>query len=332
MATPVLVTPPDAIPPEALARAAELLRNGGLVAFPTETVYGLGANALDRTAVARIFAAKGRPAHNPLIVHVAEGQEVHRVAADWPAEAEALARQFWPGPLTLVLPGRDEVPDLVTAGGPTVAVRCPSHPVARALLRVVGLPLAAPSANRSNQLSPTRAEHVLRDLDGRIDLILDGGPTPGGIESTVLDLTTRPARLLRPGLLSPGDLEQVVGPIARSSSPGDGSEAMRSPGMLPRHYAPRTPLECVAGDARARVEALRAEGLRVAWITHVAEEVGGDRSEVVVLPSDPAGYAARLYDVLHELDRAGLDRIMVSEPPEGEDWLGIRDRLWRASR
>jgi L-threonylcarbamoyladenylate synthase len=333
MATPVLFTPADAIPADALARAAEVLRNGGLVAFPTETVYGLGANALDGNAVARIFAAKGRPAHNPLIVHVGDAREVRRVVADWPSEADDLARRFWPGPLTLVLPRREEVPDVVTGGGPTVAVRCPSHPVARALLEATGLPLAAPSANRSNQLSPTRAEHVLRDLDGRIDLILDGGPTPGGIESTVLDLTTRPARLLRPGLLSVGELEGAIGPIARSNPPGEEGEALRSPGMLPRHYAPRTPLECRAGDARQRVEALQAEGQRVGWVTHRAEEVGGGLpGVVVVLPDDPVGYAARLYEVLHDLDRAELDRIVVSQPPEGEEWLGIRDRLWRASR
>src|SRR5437660_12869477 len=176
--------------PAAIAEAAAVLRRGGLVAFPTETVYGLGGNALDPAAVARIFAAKGRPATNPVIVHVADAAGVPLVAAAWPDPAARLAARFWPGPLTLVLPRRPEVPDVVTAAGPTVAVRVPAHPVARALLRAAGVPVAAPSANRSSELSPTTAEHVLRGLGGRIDLILDAGPCPGGIESTVLDLTS----------------------------------------------------------------------------------------------------------------------------------------------
>ncbi len=199
MHTELLAVDPFSPEPERIARAAEVLRRGGLVAFPTETVYGLGANALDPNAVAGIFHAKGRPANNPVIVHVAEARDVLRVVADWPEIAERLAQRFWPGPLTLVLPKRAGVPDVVTAGGPTVAVRVPAHPVALALLRAVGVPIAAPSANRSTQLSPTRAEHVQRGLDGLIDLILDGGPTTGGLESTVLDVTTTPPRLLRPG-------------------------------------------------------------------------------------------------------------------------------------
>ncbi len=211
----------DAHAPQAdrIARAAAVLRGGGLVAFPTETVYGLGALALDAAAVGRIFAAKGRPANNPVIVHIAETEQVSRIAAEWPEVAERLARRFWPGPLTLIVPRNANVPDVTTAGGPTVAVRVPAHPVALALLRAVGAPVAAPSANRSSELSPTLAEHVLRGLDGRIDLVLDGGPTTGGIESTVLDVSTSPPRLLRPGLIGPAELEAMVGPISRTGAP-----------------------------------------------------------------------------------------------------------------
>src|SRR5581483_10612849 len=227
----------------AMTRAAEALRGGGLVAFPTETVYGLGANALDAEAVARIFAAKGRPANNPLIVHVPDVAAARELVTDWPETAERLAERFWPGPLTLALPRRETIPDIVTAGGPTVAVRVPAHPVALALFRAAGVPVAAPSANRSGYLSPTRAEHVLAGLDGRIEMVLDAGPVPGGIESTVLDLTGDPPRLLRPGLVSPAELEAVIGPIRTAEpAPTGGDRPLPSPGMLSRHYAPRTPL------------------------------------------------------------------------------------------
>ncbi len=194
MRTEVLAVDAHVPQSDRIARAAAVLRGGGLVAFPTETVYGLGALALDAAAVGRIFAAKGRPANNPVIVHIADLKQIEQVAAEWPDAAERLARRFWPGPLTLVVPRNADVPDATTAGGPTVAVRVPAHPVALALLRAVGAPVAAPSANRSAELSPTLAEHVLRGLDGRIDLVLDGGPTAGGIESTVLDMTTSPPR------------------------------------------------------------------------------------------------------------------------------------------
>jgi L-threonylcarbamoyladenylate synthase len=308
-----------------------VLRAGGLVAFPTETVYGLGANALDGAAVARIFAAKGRPANNPVIVHVADPGESLRVASAWPDAAARLVERFWPGPLTLVLPRRPEVPDVVTAGGLTVALRLPAHPIALALIREAGVPLAAPSANRSNRLSPTLAEHVLRDLNGRIDLILDGGPTPGGIESTVLDLSRQPPRLLRPGPIEPSALEEIVGPIEQSTVKREG-EALPSPGMLPRHYAPRTPMELVTGGLE-RVRQLSRDGVRVAWLvwSEVPEAVMVEGVQVARLPSDALGYAARLYQSLHALDDAGVDRIVAEMPPEGEEWLGVRDRLRRAS-
>jgi L-threonylcarbamoyladenylate synthase len=327
--TSVLPLDPHRPDPKIIRQAAEVLRSGGLIAFPTETVYGLGANALDREAVARIFAAKGRPANNPLIVHIADAEAARQLATEWPESAARLAARFWPGPLTLVLPRRGLVPDVVTAGGPTVALRVPAHPVALALLTTAGLPLAAPSANRSSNLSPTRAEHVLHDLDGRIELVLDAGPTRGGLESSVLDLTTLPPRLLRPGLISPSDLEAVIGPVQRAHSAT--GPVLPSPGMMPRHYAPRTPLES-RGDGRQRVEELSAAGFRVGWLTFAEPSADLPGVVAVVLPREPAAYAARLYAVLHELDAAGVDWIIVDQPPADEAWLAIRDRLHRASQ
>ncbi len=328
MRTEVLAVDARAPQPERIARAAAALRAGCLVAFPTETVYGLGALALDADAVRRIFAAKGRPAHNPLIVHIADISEVSQVAASWPDAAERLARRFWPGPLTLVVPRGAAVPDATTAGGPTVALRVPAHPVALALLRATGAPIAAPSANRSGELSPTRAEHVLRGLDGRIDLVLDAGPTTGGVESTVVDVSKSPPRLLRPGLIGPAELEAVIGPIVRPSAIQTDA-ALPSPGMLPRHYAPRTPLECSA-DGRGRVEEWLRSGARVGWLTP-APTLTSPLLIAIPTPTDPAGYAAMLYEALHMLDGAGLDRIVVDLPPDGDEWLAVRDRLARAA-
>jgi L-threonylcarbamoyladenylate synthase len=327
MKTEVLRVDPSNPEPEPIARAASVLRAGGLVAFPTETVYGLGANALDPAAVERIFAAKGRPANNPLIVHVAEAAQVSRLATAWPEPAARLAEAFWPGPLTLVLPKTAVVPDIVTAGGPTVAVRLPAHPVALALLRACDLPLAAPSANPSNRLSPTRAVHVLEGLAGRIDLILDGGPTQVGLESTVLDLTCAPPRLLRPGGISPTQIEAIIGPLLRSGSQAPAEEVPRSPGQLARHSAPRTSLLCLDSAEREQVAAWRAAGQRIAWLTFGPAQHPDD----VPMPADPVAYAARLYATLHELDARSLARIVVELPPETDAWLAIRDRLRRAS-
>jgi L-threonylcarbamoyladenylate synthase len=328
--TVLLAVDPHAPQAERIAQAAAVLRGGGLVAFPTETVYGLGAHALDAAAVRLVFAAKGRPPHNPLIVHVADAAEVGKVAADWPASAARLAECFWPGPLTLVLPKNPRVPDEVTAGGPTVAVRLPAHPVARALLEAAGVPLAAPSANRSSRLSPTRAEHVLRDLEGRIDLVLDGGSCPGGIESTVLDLTTSPPRLLRPGLVSLAELEAVLGSVVLPARLPEGC-VLPSPGLLARHYAPRTPLECAADGGAERVAEFCREGQRVGWLTFGLPREAPPGVVVRTLPGDPAGYAAGLYAALHELDLAGLDRIVAALPPDAVAWQAVRDRLRRAS-
>ncbi len=307
--------------------AAELLRSGGLVAFPTETVYGLGASALDPSAVARVFEAKGRPANNPLIVHVADLSDLARVVAVWPDLAQRLAERFWPGPLTLVLPRAATIPDIVTGGGPTAAVRMPAHPVALTLIRAAGVPLAAPSANRSGELSPTTAEHVQRGLSGRIDMILDAGPTRVGVESTVLDLSVSPPRLLRPGHITLAEIEAIIGPIKRHAIVAE-PKPLPSPGLLPKHYAPRTPMELQAGSAARVAERVR-QGQKVGWLTFTAKP---DLAAVaVVMPREPAVYAARLYAELHALDQMGLDRIVVEMPPDEEAWLAVRDRLRRAS-
>lgn len=296
--------------------AAEALRIGKLVVFPTETVYGLGANAIDPDAVARIFAAKGRPATNPLIVHVADAQELPAVAVEVPPLAGKLIDAFWPGPLTLVLPKNAKVPDAVTAGGPTVAVRQPNHSLALELLRAAGVPVAAPSANRSGELSPTTADHVLSSLNDRIDFVLDGGPCPGGLESTVLDVTGPVPRLLRPGLVSVEQLRAVVGEVQVGPNPESGPA--RSPGLMTKHYAPRTALECAGTDAELEFLANLYEtaGLKVARYT---------------LSSDPVEAAASLYADLHALDATGPDRILVVLPPDTPTWAAVRDRLLRAS-
>ena len=335
MQTKTLQVDPDCPGTEAIAEAAERLRTGDLVAFPTETVYGLGANALDAEAVARIFAAKGRPARNPLIVHVADVESVLDLVTVWPETAQRLAEAFWPGPLTLVLPRHARIPDIVTGGGPTVGVRIPAHPVALALLRAAGVPVAAPSANRSLQLSPTRAEHVALSLGGRIPLILDGGATSGGIESTVVDLSGDVPRLLRPGLLGPTQIEAIVGPIRRAAdlAPAAEDAPLPAPGMLSRHYAPRAPLELIADNRNrlSRVCALLAEGKRVGWLTFDPTPPTLPDLLVASMSLDPARYAARLYAALHELDAADVDAILVDTPPTEEAWIAVRDRLERAA-
>jgi L-threonylcarbamoyladenylate synthase len=311
MAGAAEVWPADAA---SIRRAAALVRAGKLVAFPTETVYGLGANALDEAAVWRVFAAKGRPVANPLIVHVADAEAVAQVAAEWPEKARMLAAAFWPGPLTLVLPKNPAVSAIATAGGPTVAVRCPDHPVARALLREAGVPIAAPSANRSGELSPTTAEHVVQSLADRVDAVLDGGPCVRGIESTVLDVTGDVPHVLRPGPVTVPMLERIIGRVGvASASPGPA----RSPGLLARHYAPRTPVEL----ADSLIE---AEGIRRAL------ETAGFRVTLFQLPAEPDVAAAELYARLHECDRGNWDRIVVVLPPATPDWAAVRDRLMRA--
>jgi L-threonylcarbamoyladenylate synthase len=328
-----------------IREAADVLRRGGLVAFPTETVYGLGANALDAAAVETIFAAKGRPATNPIIVHAADAETAKSLTLSWPEIADRLAQRFWPGSLTLVLPKHPQVPDVVTAGGPTVGIRVPAHPTALALLRASELPIAAPSANRATQISPTTAEHVFRGLNGRVDMILDAGPTPGGLESTVIDLTVQPPKLLRPGLVSIAELNPLIGEVdvAQACNRMANDEPARSPGQQPRHYAPRAKL-IVSRQSEADVKNLLGTVNRVGWLrlpSTVASapsaglaRVGSDEIESLVqidMPIEPIGYAARLYAALHELDDAQVDVIVVDLPPENAAWLAIHDRLRRAA-
>ncbi|WP_437304617.1 L-threonylcarbamoyladenylate synthase [Sorangium sp. So ce388] len=314
-----------------IARAAEILRRGGLVAFPTETVYGLGARADDGRAARGIFEAKGRPPGNPLIVHVPDVASARALADGWPDDAERLAQAMWPGPLTLIVARRpDRVADVVAAGGPTVAIRVPAHPVARALLDAVGLPIAAPSANRSTAISPTAAEHVEKSLGGRIDAIVDGGSTAFGIESTIVDATRSPARLLRPGHVTAEAIAALV-PLRTSAglvtAPG---ERAPSPGTHARHYAPRARVALVAADA-VRDEAARAarSGARVGAIERGRRTAAGPHAEL--LPADPAGYAAALYAALHRLEDAACDVIVIAAVPEDPAWDAVRDRLARAS-
>lgn len=328
------ILPTDARSPSlhSIREAADLLRRGGLVAFPTETVYGLGANALDAAAVARIYEAKGRPAYNPLIVHVVDRNAADRVVERWSNAAERLAEAFWPGPLTLVLPKKSVVPDSVTAGLPTVAVRVPSHPVAHALLAAADLPVAAPSANRSMMLSPTTAAHVARSLGPEVDLLLDAGPTPVGIESTVIDLTRDAPMLLRPGMISLTRLESVLGgPVAEVDAGRNGEAPRASPGMLDRHYAPRAELVLAPYErTRSLIIEMAAAGRRVGALLIGPAPAHG----VIVqqMPSTADEYAARLFDALHQLDDAGVDIIVAERVPQAPEWAGVRDRLERAAR
>ena len=317
----------------AIETAADVLRRGGLVAFPTETVYGLGANALDVDAVERIYSAKGRPSYNPLIVHVPDVSAARALVSAWPERASLVANAFWPGPVTMLLPKRALVPDIVTAGLDSVALRVPANPIALALLRAAAVPLAAPSANRSTELSPTMARHVERSLGDRVDLILDGGPTHVGIESTVIDLRGEQAAILRPGIVGVRELEPLVGPLAEAKVAA-GDTPRVSPGMLERHYAPRADLRLFNGVGTVQMmreaRVLVADGARVGMLLLGSEAAGP--FEIVRMPGDAPRYAQRLYAALHELDDLGCRVIFVERVPEGPEWLGVKDRLERASR
>lgn len=308
----------------AIAEAASLLVSGRLVAFPTETVYGLGAHALDSAAVRGVFTAKGRPAFNPLIVHVAGEAAARELVASWPDEAARLAAAFWPGPLTLVLPRKPIVPDLITAGLPAVAVRVPAHPVARRLLEVAGVPVAAPSANRYTTISPTTAAHVAKTLRGRIDAILDGGATPIGIESTVLDLSGGKAVLLRPGAVAREEIEAVIGPVALRGDLPEG-EARPSPGMVKKHYAPDASVRLFSPDA------LPEPAEKVGVIARSPRPAAARVERWLQLPDEPAGFARQLYGALHALEDAGVAEVWLEEPPADSHWDGVRDRLSRAA-
>jgi L-threonylcarbamoyladenylate synthase len=315
-----------------LKRAAELLRAGRLVAFPTETVYGLGAHALDEAAVQRVYEAKGRPPVNPLIVHVASTDAARALAHDWNENAEKLAGAFWPGPLTLVVRKSKRIPDLVTAKQDTVGLRVPRHPVALELLAAAGIPIAAPSANLSTQVSPTTAQHVVRALGARVDLVLDGGATSVGIESTVADVTGPIPRILRPGMISRDDIAAVVGDAEVTADASDASP--RSPGVVGKHYAPRALLrlfpdtgrEAALGEARTALQ----QRCRVGAM--VLADFPLELSESRHMPNEPEAYARVLYATLHALDNAGCDVVFVEQPPSTAAWAGVRDRLERAAR
>lgn len=321
-------------PKTEIERAARLLMAGELVAFPTETVYGLGADAANPEAVAKIFAAKGRPSDHPLIVHLGDAAQLDDWAKDIPQAARQLAAAFWPGPLTLILQRQPWVPDAVTGGQDTVGLRIPAHPVALALLaafREAGGKggLAAPSANRFGRISPTLAGHVSSELGERVALVLDGGACGVGIESTILDLSALPdgpPRLLRPGAISPEDIERIIG-----IRPGTGTkEAPRASGTLAAHYAPRTPMRMVEKERLWDVlNAYRHSGRPCAVLAHSQPPQAGPHVWRL-LPADAAGYAHELYAALRELDQAGVALIAVEEIPASPDWAAVADRLGRA--
>ncbi len=332
-----LLVPYDAA---SIEQAAALIRAGGLVAFPTETVYGLGANGLDGEAVLRIFEAKGRPADNPLILHVSSlTQVLTLIDGPLPEKARLLADAFWPGPLTMVLKKSGIVPDEVTAGLHTVAIRMPSHPAARELIEKAGVPVAAPSANRSGRPSPTRAEHVLEDMDGRIPMVLDGGPCQVGLESTVVDMTGDVPRVLRPGGVTPEMIEAALGAVQVDDSalrPLREGEQARSPGMKYKHYAPQGRLTIVQGAAEAvareiafRYDEAKAQGIRCAILAVNAERYG-DRC-VRPLGKTPEAVAANLFQALREMDEQNVQRMFAEAVDTAGVGLAIMNRMGRAA-
>ena len=317
----------------AVAEAVALLRAGQVVALPTETVYGLAANAFDTIAVETIYRVKGRPAQNPLIVHVASLDMARQCAAEWPEQAEALASHFWPGPLTLVLPRAPSIPDIVTASGSTVGVRIPLHPFMRRVIEGCRFPLAAPSANHANQLSPTTAEHVLEALGGSIPLIVDAGLSSVGIESTVLDLSSTPPRVLRPGMISSDQIGKVLG-MRITSGKGESSE-LKSPGLFQKHYSPRARMMVVSWKNADDLGGLaKGAGVKPEVIHVIAYEQIPEANpfgRVAIVPHDADAYARALYAELHRSDQLGAELILVEAPPPGPEWEGIHDRLRRAS-
>lgn len=319
----------------AVRKAAGVLKRGGTVAIPTETVYGIAANALDPAAVGKIFEAKGRPQDNPLIVHVASLEEIEPLVTDFPAAAKKLAAEFWPGPLTIVLPKSGLVPGEVSAGLPTVAIRMPSHPIARAIIKTCGLPLAAPSANRSGGPSPTTARHCLEDLDGRVDLIVDGGECSVGLESTVITLATSTPRLLRPGAVTIGSLRRVLGavdvdPAIDGQLPED--EQPSSPGMKYKHYAPKTELTIVHGALERFIAFV---GIRHGDSAALAFDGEQERLPVPCVcygaESNASEQARRLFAALRELDALGLGYAFARAPDASGVGMAVYNRLLRAA-
>lgn len=315
-----------------IGHAAHVLRAGGLVAFPTETVYGLGADATSESAVRKIFAAKGRPATNPLIVHVGDVETARRYTTRWTDAAQTLAAVYWPGPLTLVLPKSADIPDVVTAGKPTVGLRAPDHPLALDLLRAFGGPVAAPSANRSSRVSPTTAQHVRDELGDAVELILDGGACAVGIESTVLDLSGGVPTILRPGAVTRKQLELILGRVEAAEGFTEPGKVASSPGQQAVHYAPVTPAERFEAAQRGLIQVDAPDGRRNALVAlGTARDEIDKRGRIVAMPCDPSSYARHLYGVLRELDAMGLATIYVEMPPPIPEWTAVRDRLVRAT-
>jgi L-threonylcarbamoyladenylate synthase len=320
---------------KAVRSAVELLRAGEVVALPTETVYGLAANALDEKAVAKIFQIKGRPAHNPIIVHIAGNEMAQGCVSKWPELAEKFSKAFWPGPLTLVLPRAKKIPGNVTAGGPTVGIRWPSHPFIQAVICECGFPLAAPSANLSNQISPTNVEHVRAQLAKKIPLIVDGGQSQVGIESTVLDLTESPPNILRPGMIHAESLAAVAGEVRSRKSEVRAEKNLRSPGLLGKHYSPKAKLVVLnwhdAADLKFKIQNSKFKMAGCFVIAHTHIPPGEIFADVSVVPHDAEAFARALYAELHRCDAAGAKLIVVEAPPETPEWLGIADRLRHAA-
>ena len=335
MTTEVLPTHTPELFQKAVRQAVELLRAGEVVALPTETVYGLAANALDAKAVSKIFKVKGRPAHNPIIVHVASVEMAKQCAAKWPATADKLAKSFWPGPLTLVLPRAKEIPDIVTAGGTTVGIRWPSHPFIQAVIRECGFPLAAPSANLSGCVSPTNAGHVRKQLDGKISLIVDGGQSQVGIESTVLDLTVSPPQILRPGMIHEESLAAVCGDVTSDKWRVTGKNLLRSPGLLEKHYSPKAKLIVLSwqndADLKSQLVTRHLSPVTCHIIAHTRLPSVEGFARVSVIPHDVKAFARAIYAELHRCDEMGAKLIVVEAPPALPEWLGIADRLRRAA-
>lgn len=323
----------------AVTRAAELLRAGEVVALPTETVYGLAANALNADAVAKIYQIKGRPAHNPIIVHVADLEMAQCCVTNWPASAVQLAKSFWPGPLTMVLPRAPIIPDIVTAGGATVGVRWPGHPFMQAVIRECGFPLAAPSANLSNSISPTNAEHVRKQLGDKLALIVDGGQSQVGIESTVIDLVSQPPRVLRPGMIHEESLLAALAECGVRSAEcgvtGQHAGELRSPGLLKKHYSPKAKLIVMAWrdstDLNLQLSTFNAPRAKTHVIAHTNIPNGADFGGVSVIPHDAEAFARAIYAELHRCDESGAALIVVEALPEGTEWRAIADRLTRAA-
>lgn len=323
--------------PDQLDRAVELLRRGGLVAIPTETVYGLAADGTNPAAAARIFEAKGRPQDNPLILHLLSVDWLPRCCGEIPPAARTLAGRFWPGSLTLVLPKGNHVPDVVTGGLDTVAVRCPDHPVARALIEAAGVPLAAPSANRSGRPSPTTAAHVLEDMAGRIDAVLDGGSCTVGVESTILDLTVSPPRLLRPGGVPLEELRAVIGAVAVDDAvlrPMAAGERPRAPGMQYRHYAPKAPVTVVRGApdaAAAYIEARLSPSAGVIVFDEWAARFAGYATQTIGSVEDDREQARRIFDALRAFDHTPVTEIWAMCPAGDGLGLAVSNRLSKAA-